>query len=103
MINKIIKKKKIMKSKIMIDLDEDNQPIIKIDYFYSEDVRDKMVKRFLETFETGCWARFQYLNNGTEYVNSNAKIRPLTPEELKLDLKKIQEFVIEEKTIVKGQ
>lgn len=39
-----------MKSKLTIDLDEDNQPIILIHYNESEDVRDKMVKIFLQSF-----------------------------------------------------
>jgi hypothetical protein len=36
-----------MKSKIQVDLDFDNQPIIVIGYETSEDVRDKMIERFL--------------------------------------------------------
>lgn len=39
-----------MKSRITIDVDYENQPIIKIEYLESEDVRDKLVKRFLESF-----------------------------------------------------
>lgn len=73
-----------MRSKITIDLDEDNQPIIKIDYYASEDVRDKMVKRFLETFGgSSCWAEFKYADlTTTEYQNSMAKIRPIAPPDL---------------------
>jgi len=52
-----------MKSTIRIDLDEDNQPFIKIHYVESEDLRDKFVKRFLEKFgSASCWARFQYID-----------------------------------------
>ena len=39
-----------MKSKITIDVDQDNQPIIKVEYSESDDVRDKLVKRFIENF-----------------------------------------------------
>lgn len=70
-----------MKSKLTIDLDHDNQPVIKIDYFYSEDVRDKMVKRFLETFGgDSCWAAFRYENDNTAPYGSTdrtAVIRPI--------------------------
>lgn len=37
-----------MRSRITIDLDEANQPVIKIQYVESDDLRDKIVKRFLE-------------------------------------------------------
>lgn len=67
-----------MRSKIMIDLDEDNQPIIKIDYFSSEDVRDKMVKKFLEGFGGSERASFRFENiPGSEYINSTGIIRPI--------------------------
>lgn len=36
-----------MDSKIMIDLDEEGQPRIKIDYKLTEDLRDRLVGRFL--------------------------------------------------------
>jgi hypothetical protein len=79
-----------MKSKIQIDIDHDNQPIIRIDYIQSEDVRDKMVKRFLETFGSEvCWAKFQYEGHGVDLigVNSRAIVRPICaydlPEESK--------------------
>lgn len=39
-----------MKSKIRIDLDQSNNPVIMVDYIESEDVRDKMVGRFIEGF-----------------------------------------------------
>lgn len=67
-----------MRSKIMIDLDHDNQPIIKIDYYASEDVRDKMVKRFLETFGESSEATFMFINDPSmAYPNSTAIIRPV--------------------------
>lgn len=39
-----------MKSRISIDVDNNNQPVIKIDYAESDDVRDKLVKIFIEGF-----------------------------------------------------
>ena|SRR5687768_1755303 len=64
-----------MKSKITIDLAEDNQPIIQINYVPSEDVRDKMVKRFLETFgHSSVWSRVTF-TPGTDITI--ATIRPI--------------------------
>lgn len=68
-----------MKSKITIDVAEDNQPIIKIEYNESEDVRDKLVKRFLEAFGgESDTAHFQYLNSYNDRTNADAQIRPIT-------------------------
>lgn len=44
-----------MVSKILIDVDENNEPVIKVEYFRdstqpNDDVRDKLVKRFVEGF-----------------------------------------------------
>lgn len=72
-----------MKSKIWIDVDHDNQPIIRINWNDSEDVRDKLVCRFLETFQyDSCWADFSFENAGTE-IGKIAKLRPIPPEGLK--------------------
>lgn len=74
-----------MKSKITIDLDDDNQPIIKIDYFYSEDVRDKMVKRFLEDFGgNSYWAKFRYSEDPAPYGSTDrtALIRPIKESDI---------------------
>lgn len=83
-----------MKSKITIDVDHDNQPIIKIEYNYSEDVRDKLVKKFLETFGgSSCYASFFYESHephnighvtGVSIVSpvSISKIRPISPHSL---------------------
>ena len=48
-----------MNSRITIDVNDQNQPIIKVDYKPSEDVRDKLVKKFLEGFGyNSVWSRF---------------------------------------------
>jgi hypothetical protein len=75
-----------MKSRISIDVDHDNQPIIKIEYSPSDDVRDKLVKKFLESFGGEIsWAKFQY--NEYQSPNQLAQIRPINkydlPEESK--------------------
>ena len=70
-----------MKSKITIDMDWDNQPIIKIQYEQSDDVRDKMVKRFMETFGgESMWATFSY--DGVDHDKKICKIRPIGPNQL---------------------
>ena len=80
-----------MKSKLTIDLDDDNQPIILIDYVYSEDVRDKIVKRFIESFGSeSCYARFGYLNWATDSspyggLSRACKIRPIKETELEAE------------------
>jgi len=67
-----------MESRISIDVAPDNQPIIKIDYKPSEDVRDKLVKRFMETFGgQSIFATFHFQNNGHEQSNTQSVIRPL--------------------------
>lgn len=71
-----------MKSRITIDVDYENQPIIKIEYLESEDVRDKLVKRFLESFG---YDSIYCTHNFINYVeiNSNKKeswIKPVRPD-----------------------
>lgn len=75
-----------MKSRITIDVNEDNQPIIKIEYNSSDDVRDKLVKRFLEAFGgESCWAHFTFLNwasDNKDEINREAKLTPIKPDQL---------------------
>lgn len=77
-----------MKSRITIDIDHDNQPIIRIHYLESEDVRDFLVKRFLETFgPDSSYASFRFVDNSVANLNASARIRPIKPEEM-LDVAK---------------
>lgn len=72
-----------MKSKIIIDIDYDNQPIIRINYEESEDVRDGLVKRFLETFgHESSYASFRFVYNGDNSLNAYARLRPIKPEDM---------------------
>jgi len=73
-----------MKSRISIDVDEDNQPVIKIEYSPSEDVRDKLVKKFLETFgSASAWARTSYLHvPDAPVLNNTMLIRPIPSYEM---------------------
>jgi len=71
-----------MKSRITIDVGYDNQPVIKIEYNQSEDVRDKLVKRFMEAFGSeSTFANFYYINSVE--TNSLAEIKPISPEQSK--------------------
>lgn len=67
-----------MKSKITIDVDFNNQPIIKIQYIESEDVRDKLVKRFTERFgHVSAWCTwYPATTNGESWIS------PITYENL---------------------
>ena len=78
-----------MESRISIDVDYYNQPVIKIEYRESNDVRDTLVKKFLETFGGCCWAQFYY-RQGAEKppFNSCAFVRPIS----NYDLPKEQDF-----------
>ena len=65
-----------MKSKITIDLDNDNQPVIKIDYKQSEDVRDKMISRFFQALDFGSsWCTIEFVSDTPE--GSIAEIHPV--------------------------
>lgn len=82
-----------MNSRITIDVNQDNQPIIKIEYRESNDVRDKLVKRFLDGFGTDSnWARFEF----SEYlpgVGHNAVITPISKVTLEEEAKTMQAWV----------
>lgn len=63
-----------MKSKITIDVDHDNQPIIKIEKVYSEDVRDKLIHKFVSDSRQAKTTNFQLDSAGKrkddeEYTN----------------------------------
>lgn len=70
-----------MNSRISIDVDHDNQPVIKIEYKDSDDVRDKLVKKFLETYgSASAWARTIWVEPRPDLtMNSTVIIRPIPP------------------------
>lgn len=79
-----------MKSKIFIDVDHDNQPIIRIEHYHSDDVRDKLVAKFLETFaHASVYCRISHQETNMEQVTVHGlypakivNVRPVTPKEL---------------------
>lgn len=95
-----------MKSRISIDVNEDNQPIIKIEWNESDDVRDKLVKRYLEKFGTDSHiAKFQYENWFIENTTNNrlASITPLSLKELRKETKLLNLYFddIDSRSLVK--
>lgn len=71
-----------MKSRISIDLDYYNKPIINIEYRESDDLRDKVVKRFLEEFghnSNFCRVNWQIREND---INQAVNISPISPAQL---------------------
>jgi hypothetical protein len=94
-----------MQSKIWIDIDNDNQPIIRIDYRHSEDVKDKLVKRFMETFDKESWfATFFFDNKSPDLtVQDSAYIRPIPVKNFGIhltDMKRVWETFNESQQIV---
>ncbi len=74
-----------MLSRISIDVDYDNKPIIKIEYEDSPDVRDKLVKNFLQAFGgSSCYATFFYDDSlwTRDQDKHKAIIRPIHPHDL---------------------
>jgi hypothetical protein len=69
-----------MRSRISIALDQDNQPIIEVIWRTSEDVRDDMVKRFLDSYGGKSTLASFYFTFGPENGEAKAKIRPIDPD-----------------------
>lgn len=84
-----------MRSRITIDLDPFNRPVIQVEYSPSEDVRDKLVKRFLEGFaheSVWCRATFDLIkNDGTLLL-----IRPIPPNEFQENERELRMMRVKE-------
>lgn len=73
-----------MNSRISIDVDHDNQPVIKIEYKDSDDVRDKLVKKFLETFGSASrWVSANWWPSTP--INTTVVMRPVPPNEILIE------------------
>lgn len=72
-----------MKSRITIDVDVDNQPVIKIDYTYSDDVRDTLVKKFIESFGHESQEARVIWEIVPNEIDQRLIVRPVSPEEQK--------------------
>jgi hypothetical protein len=86
-----------MKSRITIDVDYDNQPIIKVEYTESDDVRDKLVKKFMESFGTQSYLATFYYEGTVKTPNSLAIVRPLPAKEFHYHQDFIKAIVQKEK------
>jgi len=89
----------IMNSRITIEVDFENNnlPIIQIVSKDSDDVRDKLVKSFLQNLKhCSRWTTIQFVGNNLSYKPEPAseswtwKITPVTPEELESEVKLMQ-------------
>lgn len=78
-----------MQSKITIevDFDNNNEPIIQIISRHSDDIRDKLIKYFIEKLGyVGNWGRIEWAGgtDGLDHAGfSRWIIRPITPKELR--------------------
>lgn len=94
-----------MESKIQIDVDTSGQPQIRIDYRLTDDLRDKIIGRFLNWLglprKRGFWA---YVRLGHEYKSSPngpfdcavAFLEPLNRETLSMHMPEIQRALEDE-------
>lgn len=80
-----------MNSRITIDVNEANQPIIKVRYRDTEDVRDKLVKKFIEGLQGSAWCRVQFVTglDGKQDLD----IRPLTFDSLETEAREIEKWI----------
>jgi hypothetical protein len=86
-----------MRSRISIDVDHDNQPVINIKYVASDDVRDTLVERFIKTFGGGqAWAEVNMLGAGPSehqrHYIQECVIRPVCNYDLPRVVNTIAEF-----------
>ena len=88
-----------MKSRITIEVDFENRnlPVIQILSRESDDVRDNLIKSFLQSLQhTSRWAKFIYKGVFTESEQTTHRwvISPLTPDELPNELDLLRATVI---------
>ena len=66
-----------MESKVAFDLNENNIPVISVKVKPSEDLRDKVAKKFIEDFgHSSWWCTAIFEQDGTMIIT------PITPQEL---------------------
>lgn len=73
-----------MQSRVSIHVDHDNQPVIKVEFLRTGDVRDTLVERFLDSFGSSSqWATVLFENpERNKGVINSAIIRPIHPTDL---------------------
>jgi hypothetical protein len=95
----------MMQSKLSIDIDTSGLPQIRIDYHYSDDIRDRLVGRFLDKMgipgeRTGFWAYCRLghqtqSKQGGYYDGAVAVIEPMDEDVLGLHMPEIQNILKE--------
>ena len=72
-----------MISRIRFDLNENNSPVIKVDYRPSEDIRDKVVKKFIELFgHTSMFCSVTFESSDIGNVEQTLTISPIPSDKL---------------------
>ncbi len=86
-----------MKSKIKFDLDGDNQPIIVAEIQDSEDLRDKVAKRFAEKVNYSSWCKINFSYTYDDKGKAIEKLITFDPIEGSIvELEKLSKNVIEQ-------
>lgn len=82
---------------IEVDFENNNLPVIQIVSKDSEDVRDKLIKVFLQSLRhSSRWTTIQFVGNNLSYKPDGGadswtwKITPVTPDQLEEEVKLMQ-------------
>lgn len=84
-----------MKSRITIEVDFDNNnlPVIEVLSQDSDDVRDRLIKSFLQSLQhTSRWCKIIYCGEASTFDDATVnkqrwRIAPITPKEIKDEIK----------------
>ena len=101
-----------MKSRITIEVnfEENNRPVIQILSEESDDVRDKLIKSFLQSLQhTSRWCKILFMGNQTVYPSNGEfykevfkwHIVPITPQEMPEEIKLMEALEKESRGFVK--
>jgi hypothetical protein len=91
-----------MKSKVRIELDENNSPVVELEFIASEDLRDKVAHQFRERFEY--WSSYCIVRwDDTPVVGKGSRmlISPVPPDEMEALVEKIKVRIKEYKERIK--
>ncbi len=101
-----------MKSRISIEVDfnNNNLPVIQIVSQDSDDVRDKLVKSFLQSFKhCSRWTTIEFIGNNLSYKPDGGadswtwKITPISPQQLEEEIKLMEATLKEYKLMVQSK
>jgi len=94
-----------MKSRISIevDFDDNNLPVIQVLSQDSDDVRDRLLKAFLQSLQhTSRWCKIIYIGEAATFEDGTVNkerwhIKPLVPNEIEKEIKLMQAVLKESK------